>query len=211
MVSSMVLICTCKVCQTVSSSAWWAEESLSSSENSPYRMSESVFGCDSHLQMQYGFEMSCPGAARGRDACTPMNPLFVFLLFLSPISTCFHASGLSLRCTFGWVYFVALVEVLWTLLDERFVTVICFARTVPSDIALSSFLFITPSPSTWHVYSLIHSSYPPTAFQTPVEITLPRGIWVPFPHPSVHPCPQSRNLVHSSCVFIKSFLNPLII
>lgn len=72
--------------------AWRAEESQSSSENSPQRMSESVFGCNNHLQMQYGFEMSCPGAAGERDACAPMNSLFVFLFFLSPVSTCFHVS-----------------------------------------------------------------------------------------------------------------------
>lgn len=76
--------------------AWRAEESLSSSENSPQRMSQSVFGCGNHLQMQDGFEMSCPGAAGERDACTPMNSLFVFLLFLSPVSACCHVSGLSL-------------------------------------------------------------------------------------------------------------------
>lgn len=80
-------------------------------------MSESVFGCDSHLQMQYSFEMSCPRAAGGRDAWNPMKPLclrpfsnscfYLFSCFWAVISMCFWMSLLrcATRCSvdsFGW-------------------------------------------------------------------------------------------------------------
>lgn len=124
MVSSVVLICTCEVCQTVSSGHGEQRKACLPLETALRGCQRAclaeIITCKCRMVLKWAVQELL-------EKGMPVLLWIVFLLFLSPVCSCFHVSGLSLWCAFGWVYLVVLMKVLWIHLDEKFVTV-CFAR-----------------------------------------------------------------------------------